>query len=485
VSVSFVDSPWEPEGVAQPLAVDFGRGSDEQYDGYAAVDALSIQGPFHAAGAGQTESRRAIFTCSPKTTSDERPCASTILSTLASRAYRRPVTSNELDTLLGFYDKARVNRGFDGGIQSAIERMLVSFNFLFRIESDPPRSGSGGVYRISDLDLASRLSFFLWSSIPDEELLSLAGRGRLRDEAVLEQQVRRMLADPRSKALVDNFGRQWLGLRKADNWLPDPNAFPAFDENLRDAFQRETSLFLEHEMRADKSIVSLLTADYSFLNERLAEHYGVPGIYGERFRKVTFPDPVRGGLLGQGGLLMVTSYPDRTTPVLRGFWVLENLLGMPPPPPPPGVPDLEPKAADGRVLSIREQMENHRRNPACAVCHVRMDPLGFSLENFDAIGRWRTRSEGLPVDASATFPDGTRIDGVRGLRAFVVSRRANYVDTFVGKLMTYALGRRLDYRDQPAIRQVVREAAPRDDRWSSIILGIVRSTPFQMRKVAS
>jgi hypothetical protein len=485
IALAFVDSPWEPEGPVQPLAVDFGRGSDEQYDGYAAVDALTIHGPYQPGGAGATESRRAIFSCLPKTAAEERPCASTTLSKLASRAYRRPVTAAELETLLNFYDKGRADRGFDGGIQTAIERMLVSFNFLFRIESDPPKVAPAGIYRISDLDLASRLSFFLWSSIPDDELRTLAERGRLHDAAVLEQQVRRMLADPRSKALVDNFGRQWLGLRKADNWLPDPNAFPAFDENLRDAFQHETSLFLEHEMRADRSIMSLLTADYSFLNERLADHYGVPGVYGERFRPVTFADGPRGGLLGQGGILMVTSYPDRTTPVLRGFWVLENLLGMPPPPPPPGVPDLEPKAADGRALSIREQMENHRRNPACAVCHVRMDPLGFALENFDAIGRWRTRSGGLGVDATATFPDGTRIDGVRGLREFVVSRRGSYVDTFVAKLMTYALGRRLDYRDQPAIRQVIRDAAPRDDRWSSIILGIVRSTPFQMRKVAS
>jgi mono/diheme cytochrome c family protein len=494
VSVSFVDSPWEPEGVTQPLQVDFGRGSDEQYDGYAAVDALSIQGPYRAGSAGDTPMRRAIFSCSPKTAADsstealakaeERPCALKILSSLARRAYRRPATTQEVGTLLEFYGKGREHGTFENGIQAAIERMLVSFNFLFRTERERPKS-TAAVFRLSDLDLASRLSFFLWSSIPDDELLTLATRGRLSDPAVLEQQVRRMLRDPRSRALVDNFGSQWLGLRKAESWLPDPNIFPEFDENLRDAFRKETSLFLDHELRADHSIVNLLQANYSFLNERLAQHYGVPGIYGERFRKVAFTDPARGGLLGQGGILMVTSYPDRTTPVLRGFWVLENLLGIPPPPPPPDVPDLEATTADGRPRSIREQMEIHRKNPACAVCHVRMDPVGFSLENFDAIGRWRTTSNGVPVDAASVFADGTPIDGARGLRAFLLDRRESYVDTFVAKLLTYALGRHVDYRDRPAIRKITREAAATDYRWSSLILGIVRSLPFQMKKAAT
>jgi len=389
-------------------------------------------------------------------------------------------------TLLKFYDAGRKESStFEGGIRAAVERMLVSFNFLFRIESDPANAARGSAYRISGLDLASRLSFFLWSSIPDEELLTLAIKGQLGEPAVLERQVRRMLRDPRSRALVDNFGRQWLGLRKADAWLPDPNAFPEFDENLRRAFLEETSLFLDDQLREDRSVVDLLTADYSFLNERLATHYGVPAVYGERFRKVTFSDKSRGGLLGQGGILMVTSYPDRTTPVLRGFWVLESLLGMPPPPPPPNVPDLEPTDANGRPRSIRAQMEAHRSNPACASCHVRMDPIGFSLENFDAIGRWRTRSNGLPVESSAVFADGTPIDGVEGLRAFVLSRRDSYVDTFVAKLLTYALGRQVDFHDQPAIRAIVRDAAGGGERWSSIILGIVRSTPFQLRKAAS
>ena len=485
VTVTFVDSPWEPEGIAQPLQVDFGRGSDEQYDGFAAVDALTIHGPYGPRGPGNTDSRRMIFTCQPKAVADEAPCARKIITTLAQRAYRRPVTASEVNTLVEFYETGRAERGFEGGIQAAIERMLVSFNFLFRVESDPPAAPAGRAYRIADLDLASRLSFFLWSSVPDDELRGLATRGRLSQPKVLEQQVQRMLRDPRSRALVESFGRQWLTVRKAASHLPDPNIFPEFDENLRQAFITETTMFLESQLRADRSIVDLITADYSFVNERLAEHYGIAGVSGDRFRKVTFTDGVRGGLLGQGSILMVTSYPDRTAPVLRGVWVLENLLGMPPPPPPPNIPDLEARTEDGRLLSIREQMEVHRQNPACSVCHVRMDPLGFAMENFDAIGRWRTMSEGRPVDASDVFADGTPIDGVRGLREFVLARRENYVRAFVGKLLTYALGRHVNYLDQPAIRRIVRDASQQDYRWSAIILGVVNSTPFQLRKSAS
>jgi cytochrome c551/c552 len=485
VSVSFVDSPWEPEGVEQPLQVDFGRGSDEQYDGYAAVDTLTIHGPYAAGRAGATPSRRAIFVCTPKTRGDEAPCAKTILTTLARRAYRRPATADELETLFEFYESGRKERGFEAGIQAAVERLLVSFNFLFRIESTPATSTPGSVYRLNDFDLASRLSFFVWSSLPDEELLQLAARGRLKDPAVLEQQVRRMLRDRRSNALVDSFGSQWLGMRKAASALPDANVFPEFDENLRSAFLQETSLFLQSQLREDRSILDLVRADYSFVNERLAQHYGLADVVGERFRRVTFSDGIRGGLLGQGGILMATSYPDRTTPVLRGFWVLESLLGMPPPPPPPEVPDLEPVGADGRARSMREQMERHRQNPACAVCHVRMDPIGFAMENFDAIGRWRTQTSGVAVDASAVFADGTPIDGVTGLRRFLLQHRDSFVHTFVAKLLTYALGRHVDYRDQPAIRKIVREAAAKDDRWSAMILGIVKSTSFQMRKTAS
>jgi hypothetical protein len=499
VSAAFVDSPWEPEGITQPRQVDFGRGSDEQFDGYAAVDTVTIRGPHHPGGPGDTASRRAIFVCRPARAAEETACARRIVETLARRAYRRPPTAEEIVTLLTFYRSGSAQGGFEEGIRAAIERMLVSFNFLFRIEADafarasafakaaadnPASQAREGqrprAYQLNDFDLASRLSFFLWSSVPDDQLLTLAIRGKLGDPATLDQQVRRMLADPRSRALVDNFAGQWLMLRKATSHQPDLIFNPDFDENLRAAFITEAQLFVDSQLRADRSVVELVTADYSFLNERLARHYGVPGVYGERFRRVSFTDGVRGGVLGLGGLLMVTSYPDRTAPVSRGLWVLDALLGMPPPPPPGNVPDLEEAGEDGRKRSMREQMELHRRNPACAACHVRMDPLGFAMEEFDAIGKRRAASAGLPIDASAQFPDGTAINGLRGVRSLVASRRDQYVETFTAKLMTYALGRLADYRDQPAIRKIVRDAAAKDHRWSEIISGIARSAPFRL-----
>src|SRR5688572_14737467 len=488
VSAAFVDSPWEREGVTQPIQVDFGRGSDEYFDGYAAVDTVTIRGPYEAGGPGETPSRRAVFSCRPSTPAEEDACARKTFQTLARRAYRRPPTAEEIDTLLSFYRSGSQQGGFEAGIRAGLERMLVSFNFLFRIETPAHRSlGEGGppanaarVYPLSDLDLASRLSFFLWSSIPDDQLLALAARGRLNDPAVLDQQVKRMLADPKSRALVDNFAGQWLMLRKATSHQPDLIFNPEFDENLRAAFITEAQLFVDSQLRADRSILDLVTADYSFLNERLARHYGVPGVYGERFRRVAFSDGVRGGVLGLGGLLMVTSYPDRTAPVSRGLWVLDNLLGMPPPPPPGDVPDLQEQGEDGRKRSMREQMEIHRRNPACAACHVRMDPLGFALEQFDPIGKWRTASAAIPIDPVAAFPDGTRIDGVRGVRRLVADRRELFIETFTAKMMTYALGRLVDYRDQPAIRRIAREAAVQDHRWSAIVAGIVRSGPFRL-----
>ncbi|MGE0816152.1 MAG: DUF1592 domain-containing protein [Vicinamibacterales bacterium] len=497
VSASFVASPWEFEGIAQPLPVDFARGADEMYEGYAAVDTLTIQGPFApgapaagtAAGTtsgGDTASRRAIFTCAPQpgaSRATERACARRILTRLATRAYRRPATPADVDTLAGFYDTARASGDFEAGIQAALERMLVSFNFLFRVERPPATASRGGIYRIPDLDLASRLSFFLWNSVPDDTLRDLAVRGRLHEPAALEAQVRRMLADPRARGLTTSFAAQWLTLRKASAWLPDPNYFPEFDENLRRAFIQETTRFLDEQRTADRSILDLITADYSFLNARLAEHYGVDGVVGDRFRKVAFADGVRGGILGQGSVLMVTSYPDRTAPVVRGSWVLENLLGMPPPPPPPNVPQLQSTDEAGKPRTMREAMERHRQNPACATCHVRMDPLGFSLEHFDAIGRWRAGDAGGPIDANAVFADGTPIDGVAGLRRFLLLHRDDYVETFVAKMLTYALGRHVDYHDMPAIRRIVRDAAP-DYRWTSIVLGIVRSTPFQMGATA-
>jgi hypothetical protein len=480
IAAAFVDGPWEPEGITQPRQVDFGRGSDEQFDGYAAVDTVTVRGPQNAGGPGDTASRRAIFSCRPAGAADEPACARRIIETLARRAYRRPPSTEEIDTLLTFYKAGSAQGGFEDGIRVAIERMLVSFNFLFRIEAQPVRAASTRAYRLNDLDLASRLSFFLWSSIPDDRLLTLAHSAKLSEPAMLDQEVRRMLADPRSRALVDNFAGQWLMMRKAATFQPDLIVHPDFDENLRDAFVTEAQLFVDSQLRADKSVVELVTANYSFLNERLARHYGVANVYGERFRRVTFTDGIRGGVLGLGGLLMVTSYPDRTAPVSRGLWVLDALLGMPPPPPPGNVPDLEETGEDGRKRSMREQMETHRRNPACAACHVRMDPLGFAMEEFDAIGKWRTSSAGLPIDASAQFPDGTAINGLRGVRALVANRRDQYVETFTAKLMTYALGRLVDYRDQPAVRKIAREAAVQDYRWSAIISGIARSVPFRL-----
>ena len=335
-------------------------------------------------------------------------------------------------------------------------------------------------YRVSDIDLASRLSFFLWSSIPDDELLAVAAKGTLSDRATLERQVRRMLADRRAQALVDNFASQWLTIGKLSGVVPDVDAYPEFDENLRDAFRQETRLFIGSQVREDRSVVDLVTANYSFVNERLARHYRIPNVYGSHFRRVTFNDGVRGGLLGQGSILTVTSYPNRTSPVLRGRWLLDNVLGAPPPPPPPDIPLLNEGGTDTKTMSIRQQMEAHRKNPSCAVCHVRMDPLGFSLENFDALGKWRTTSEGIPVDASGALPDGTKFEGVAGLRQLIASHQDDFARTFTQKLLAYALGRSLDARDLPAVRRIARDASRNGYRWSSVILGVATSTPFTM-----
>ena len=446
------------------------------------VDSVTISGPYNATGPGETPSRSRIFVCRPTSSEDEEPCARKILSTLARRAYRRPVTEEDIQPLLNLYQTGRSNGGFEAGIQTALRGMLVLPGFLFRLELDPVDVAPGAAYGISDYDLASRLSFFLWSSIPDDQLLDLAEQGQLRDPVVLEQQVRRMLADSRSEALVNNFAGQWLYLRNLGAKAPDSGVFPEFDENLRQAFQRETELFFASIVREDRSVVDLLGADYTFLNERLARHYQIPNVYGSRFRRVTLNDEQRKGLLGQGSLLTVTSYNTRTSPVLRGMWLLENILGTPPPPPPPDVPSLK-EDQDTEALTMRERMEQHRENPACAVCHRVMDPLGFALENFDAIGRWRTTSGAAdaPVDASGELPDGTRFDGPAELREILLSKREQFVETFTEKLLTYALGRGVEYSDRPAIRKIVREAAP-DYRWSSLILSLVQSTPFQMRR---
>jgi len=480
VGVSFVRRLWEPEGILQPPQTGFGRTTNEYYHGNPAVEIVSIGGPYGAPAVGDSPSRRRMFVCRPKTVAEEEPCARTILSTLAARAYRRPVTDRDLQPLLDFYSSARADGGFDAGIQRGVERILAAPSFLFRIEHEPAGAAAGTAYRLSDLELASRLSFFLWSSIPDDELRNAAARGSLRDPAALEQQVRRMLRDPRSSALVDNFAARWLELSKLPGVVPDTELYPEFDENLRDAMQQETRLFVGSQLRENRSVLELLTADYSFLNARLAAHYGIRNIYGDHFRRVTFTDAKRGGLLGQASVLTVTSYPNRTSVTMRGKWLLANLLGAPPPPPPADIPALKEAGAEGQPRSLRERMEMHRSNPACASCHQRMDPLGFALENFDADGKWRTISDGAPIDPSATFPDGTRFEGVVGLRSLMVSHKEDFVRTLGGKLLAYAIGRGLDHHDMPAIRGIARAAGTADHSWSSIITAIVTSTPFSM-----
>ena len=445
---------------------------------------VTISGPFNARVSPETTSRQRIFVCRPAQASSEPACAARILRTLARRAFRRPVVDADLKPLLKFFEEGRAE-GFDAGIQLAVQRLLVSPEFLFRVERDPAVSPTGGVYRIGDLELASRLSFFLWSSIPDDELLDLAGRGRLRNPQVLEQQVRRMLADPRARAFVGNFTGQWLYLRNLPAVSPDPNLFPDFDENLRLSFRREVELFFDSLLQEDRSALDLLTADHTFVNERLAEHYGIPSVKGSHFRRVVLSDDHRRGLLGKGAILATTSYPHRTSPVLRGKWILENLLGAPPPPPPPDVPDLKDKDATGQVLSMRDRMVQHRANPVCASCHATMDPLGFSLENFDAVGKWRTRGESFaPIDASGSLPDGTDFQGVVGLRQALLGQRELFLRNFTEKLLVYALGRGLESSDAPAVRKIVRDAAPDEYRLSAVLMGVVQSQPFQMRRVA-
>ena len=483
VTVSFLGRPTEVEdGVPHPPRY---PERDESLESNPWVHTVAIRGPYEVLGPGDTPSRRKIFICRPTGPSEEGPCAERILTALAGEAYRRPATEREVGTLLRFYGEGRREGTFDDGVQFALERLLADPKFLFRIEGEPIDLAPGTVYAVSDLELAARLSFFLWSSIPDAALLDAAARGELRAPNGLEQQVRRMLADDRSRALVDNFVGQWLTLRNLPSAAPDLNAFPEFDENLREAFERETRLFVGSVFREDRSVVDLLRANYTFMNERLARHYGVPNVYGSHFRRVTFgDDQPRGGVLGQGSFLTVTSYPNRTSPVLRGRWVLESLLGTPPPSPPADVPGLPDRGDDGRPASVRERLEQHRESPACATCHAPMDPLGFALENFDAVGGWRDAEDGTPVDSSAVLPDGTQFRGPAGLRTYLVSRHRQFVEAMTEKLLAYALGRRLQYYDRPAVRGIVRGAAASDYRLSDIVLGIVGSPAFQMRRAA-
>jgi mono/diheme cytochrome c family protein len=452
-----------------------------------AISSLLIGGPYNGRVPQDSPSRRQVFVCQPTSSGDETPCATKILSTLARRAYRRSVTNDDVKTLLEFYQRGRADGTFDSGIRAALERLLISPDFLFRIEADPGSIAPGAPYRLSDVELASRLSFFLWSSIPDDELLDLAIRGRLRDANVLDRQVRRMLADPRARtALVDNFFGQWLQTRNVWLLTPDANTkFPWFDDNLRTAFVRETELFLDDQLKSDRSIVDLLTADSTFLNEQLARHYGITGVYGSHFRRVTLADENRWGLLGKASVLAVTSYPTRTSPTIRGKWLLENILAAPVPPPPPNANTNLDESKLGKTTTVREMLEQHRANPVCASCHARMDPLGFSLENFDAVGQWRTTDGESVINASGVLLDGTKVDGPAALRSALVAQKEQFVRTVTGKLLTYAVGRQLEYSDAPAIRSIVRTAAVDDYRWSSTILAIVKSMPFQMRRSRS
>jgi uncharacterized protein DUF1592/uncharacterized protein DUF1588/uncharacterized protein DUF1587/uncharacterized protein DUF1585/uncharacterized protein DUF1595/cytochrome c len=467
VSSTFLKDTVKPEGVLDTA------GNQAFFEG---VGSVSIAGPYDSKGPGDTPSRRRIFVCRPRGPQDEETCAAKVITALARRAYRRPINKEEIPALMIPYKSARTNGSFEEGIRLALQRILVSPDFLFRIEVDPAKTAAGSADRISDIELASRLSFFLWSSIPDDELIRLAERGRLKDPGVLEQQVKRMLADSRTNTLVSNFVGQWLYLRNIQTVLPDPAAFPDFDENLRVALARETELFFESMLREDRSILDLLRADYTFLNERLARHYGIPGIHGSEFQRVTLANEERKGLLGQGSVLTVTSYPNRTSPTLRGKWLLENLLGSPPPPPPPDVPSLK-EDKDVSLLTMRERMQLHQASPVCSSCHSRMDPLGFALENFDGLGRWRSG-----VDSSGVLPDGTKIDGPVGLRKVLLSRKDQFVTTATERLLTYALGRGVEPFDMPAVRRIVRGAESGDYRWSSLIMNIVRSAPFQMRR---
>ena len=446
------------------------------------VDYVLIGGPYGPTGPGDTDSRRRIFVCQPAAGQAEAPCARQILATLARRAYRRPVTPADLDPLMDLFDMGRADgASFDAGIDMALSGVLVSPSFLFRVERAPEHGEPGSVYRISDVDLASRLSFFVWSSIPDDELLRLAEQGRLSEPSVLAAQLARMLADPKARALVDNFAGQWLHLRNVEDWTPDPERFADFDDAARHAFQRETTLFLEHIIREDRSVLELIDADYTFLNERLARYYGIEGVEGGYFRRVSLAGTQRGGIVTQGSVLMVTSYPTRTSPVLRGKWVLENLLGAPPPPPPPDVPALA-DTAESSASSLREALERHRANPACAVCHARLDPLGFALENFDAVGAYRSEDDGVAVEASGALPDGTLVEGPRGLKNVLLARRQEFVETVADKLLTYALGRGLESYDRPAVREIRRRVESENYRFSALVAAIVDSVPFRLRR---
>lgn len=516
IGVALPARRWDFDG---ELILPPGAGDDEDREGHIAIGLVEVSGPYEKKAVVDSPSRQRIFVCTPTGTADRESCAKTILTTIARKAYRRALTDSDTQAIMRFCNAGSI-RGFDGCIQMGLERILASPHFLFRVAGAQASADAGprpdtrrqtavmagtasrvqpamrlalapagtmaqgaaapaGVVRISDVELASRLSFFLWSSVPDDQLLDAASQGRLRGPAVLEKQVRRMLADPRARSLVENFAGQWLELRRLEAVSPVENIFPEFDAELREAFKQETERFIESMLREDRPVGELLTANYTFLNERLARHYGVPNIAGSHFRRVTMTGDRRIGLLGHGSVLTVTSQGTRTAPVLRGKWMLENILGSPVPPPPPNIPPLKGTGDKGEVLTGRAALEQHRANPVCANCHARMDPWGFALENYDAIGKWREKEGSQLIDASAVLLDGTKLDGPAGVRQVLLARREQFIKTVSEKLMVYALGRPVEYYDKPALRKVLREAAAKDNTWSSIVLGVVNSMPFQ------
>ncbi|NNC77553.1 MAG: DUF1592 domain-containing protein, partial [Woeseiaceae bacterium] len=484
LTVTFLDEDTVPEEPLYPAHTlyDFA-----QYKGgVPAVHTVAVGGPYEANGTADTPSRKQILICQPNRHNEEM-CAGKIISTLARRAYRRVPTQQEIDELMAFYHQGRAG-GFEQGIGLAIERMLAGPEFLFLVVKTPGDVSPGELFELTDLELAAQMSYFLWSTLPDEELLAIAENGRLSEPDVLEQQIHRMLADPRSDTLVNRFAAQWLHLGKLNVTQPNTDLFPYVDDNLLQDFRHETELFFDYILRNDRPLLELLNADYSFVNERLAAHYGIDGVYGNHFRKVQLPDSTRGGLLGQGSILTVTSYPNRTAPVIRGKWILDNILGAPPPPPPANVPGLRSQNEEGKVLNMREQMEQHRADPVCASCHKIMDPLGFALENYDAIGRWRKidAASFTPIDASGTLPDGTPFVGPLELRQVIIERRQeDFILTVIEKLLTYAIGRGIDHHDAPVMRDIMRDSAPDEYRLSSLIMAVINSSPFRMRRVPS
>jgi hypothetical protein len=443
---------------------------------------MTVAGPFAVTGLSDTPSRRRIFTCTPAAAKDETPCAGQIITKLARQAYRRPVSASDTEFLMHYYQEGRQDGGFEGGVRMAVQAIIANPKFLFRLERTPATATAGANFRLDDMDIASRLSYFLWSSGPDEQLLALASQGKLKDPAVLEKEVRRMLADRRSDALVDNFATQWLRLQNVKAAEPDSGLYPQFSRNLGQSMVRETRLLFDSIMREDRSVTDLLTANYTFVDEVLAAHYGIPNVQGSAFRRVQITDPNRLGLLGQGSVLTLTSLSNRTSPVLRGKYVMEVLLGVAPPPPPANVPALVENVENEKALPVRERLAEHRRNPACAGCHKMMDPIGLSLENFNAIGLWRAHDSGAPVDPSGQLYDGTPLDGPVSLRNAIVSRSDAFVSTFTENLLSYGLGRLTDHRDMPSVRAIERDAAKNGNRFSSFVLGVVKSVPFQMRK---